>query len=159
MTDPFDFVEIFGIKIHLWTVIVIVVAVLIPLYLLRKIDIIHRLLIILTLGVFSKSVLESAYLVGLGIFPILDLLFVVGIFPVIFLLNRKFCFLQLNKGFILLSIVQASVLLLMWYTGFFQALDKWMCQHGPDPHNWMWLITRGLGFWLWFSLIKINKEE
>lgn len=70
--------------------------------------------------------------------------------PFITFKHWKFIFL----GFLLLMLCLST----MYFTFFFNNLILWLHYNGPDPHNLIWALSKGLGFWMFLPLIFKKKE-
>ena len=149
-----EFVEIFFVHIHLWSVIVILTTLLTYFYLLRKLHPIYSLLVASTMIMFSKSILEEMYFVVLGWFSTLDFLFIVGLIPLIYIFNLKFHFLKINKWFIICVAIQAMV-----FVGIFVVGPEYVLFSPYGDYNWLWALSKALGFWMWLPLIWNSKQK
>lgn len=58
-------------------------------------------------------------------------------------------------GFGLLMVCLTTLFL----TGFFNQLTLWMFYSGPDPHNWIWALSKGLSFLMFLPFIKERRHS
>jgi len=75
----------------------------------------------------------------------------------IIFVHTKYPFLYFNPSFI----VSLSGLLFsfgaLWYVGWFHQLQNWYIGEGPAVENWLWAMTKLLGFLTWVKLIERRK--
>ena len=155
-----EFVDLFVVRYHLWSVIVVLITLLIYLYLLRKLHPIYNLLVLVIMIKFSANLLEEMYFVVLGWYDIYSLtsinfLSVIGIIPLIYIFNSKFHFLKINKWFLVCVAIQTMV-----FVGIFVAGPEYVLFSPHGEYNWLWALSKALGFWMWLPLVwKVNKYE
>ena len=70
----------------------------------------------------------------------------------------KFRFLHLNKFFVILLISFFVIIFGMVTTGWFVRFNLWAVdQTLPDPHNWLWGISKIVGLLMWSFLVRRMK--
>lgn len=156
---PFDFIEIFGIPVHEWSLIVLVSTFLIAFYLLKKLKFLNRLVVSSALYVFGVHSYEACWIFLLGNNPIIYIFTSLFLLLIILYYNIKGKFLCINKIFLLLLCLHIVIFLFQFYFGWFEAVKLWIEGNGSDPHNWIWLINKGLGNWTWLILLKPPFKE
>lgn len=149
-------VPIYGVA-HLFSTIVLVLAVILPFYILRKrkINIVYKFTIMVVMGLMSKAILEMEYFVGMGMMDWWDL--VIGIVSILALwyYNRKLGVIKFNWFFTILVVLQVMTIGVMWSMGFFDVLKVYLTPTGgPDPHNLVWGISKLNGMLMWLVLIQ-----
>ena len=88
---------------------------------------------------------------------VLYTLVMVGIVAGCSILNTFYPFIRLRYGY-RYSLLLLGVLMLcftgMWFTGWFHALQLWYLKTGPDPHNWLWAMSKVVGFVVFFPMLS-----
>jgi len=157
----FGFIEIFGVRVHLWSLIAMVTTFFIGCYLLRrikKIPLIYNILISTVIVQFGNHSYEMIWITIIGHNPIAYILSMCFILFILLLLNYKFRFFSFKPVFVYLVIIQIIVYLILYLSGHYKAIKLWMYSGGPDPHNYLWLLNKGLGFWIWLGVVRTNIE-
>jgi hypothetical protein len=97
----------------------------------------------------SRTILIPQYIVVLSCLVI-----------VLFFINRKTKFLKINKVFIILYFLEIFSFCVLYLTGHYELLRPWYLSGGAttNPHNWLWMINKGLGAWVLYPLI-LNKKQ
>lgn len=155
MIDIFRSYTNIGIAtIHTWTLIIIVMAFIIPFFKIKGRPLLDKFILSVSFGALSKGSLEFAYILFLGGTSIGDLILVALGGGLIYVYNIKYKIIKINKIFIALCVLELGSLLALHYSGFFALLSACLsAQGGYDPHNWIWGITKANGMLMWLSLI------
>ena len=74
------------------------------------------------------------------------------------MMNRTYPFLKFNKLYLQANlVVLAALFLFLWAFGWFGALQLWYERLGPDPHDFLWALSKAWGFYGWLPLIRRGK--
>lgn len=94
------------------------------------------------------------------------------VFYVIITAAIVYCILMMHKTYPFLNIniqyfnirylhfnlfVLVALFLFLWSFGWFGALQLWYERLGPDPHDFLWAVSKAWGFWGWLPLIRRGK--
>jgi len=175
--NPFTvYVTIFGLTVHLVSVLLITSAFLVGLF-LQKGHFIYRVLNSLILCVFGHFIFEDVIILGMMNLgeprPEAMIYFSITfcLFASIMYLNRRIKFLSspfylswymfslgnmvfwcLLFGFVLMIFALQS-------TGWFNELHLWLNGLGSDPHDLLWFSAKTLTFFTWLPLLNMEEKE
>ena len=86
------------------------------------------------------------------------ILVTIGLGASMLIANNYFKFIKINKFFFTCLFVYIVSFLALYISGFFYDVGMFMLYNGPDPHNWLWAVTKGLGFFTWVCMLgKVSK--
>jgi len=78
----------------------------------------------------------------------------IGISAMIVIVDKQYPSYNPNKYVFLILSALFVVFGKMYYMGWFHDLQLWYTTGGPDPHNWMWALSKILGFAVPVPLIR-----
>ena len=153
-------------NIHVWSLVVYITFCLIATYKVSKYyNIVISGTIVLLIGIIANDFYETVWTIFVQI-PSRTLLIpqyivILSILIILLLIvNRKIKVLKINTMFVLILSLEILSFFVLYFTGHYEILRPWYLSGGQttDPHNWLWMINKGLGAFVLYPLI-LNKEQ
>ena len=156
---------IFNTPFHLVSLLIVVGCILYGILVQKRYPLYTKTLISMLMCTFGHYVYEDIFIWIMGFTGrgteslILYLAITSVLFSVIMFVNKLYPFLYMNPSFI---VTLAGLLFsfgALWYTGWFHQLQLWYTGQGPPVENWLWAMSKLLGFLTWVKLIERRKAE
>jgi hypothetical protein len=132
-----------GMNVHVWSIVVYSAFCLMAFYKISKYyNLIVSAILALLVGIIANDIYETIWTVFAQI-------------P-----SKRAKFLKINKTVIILFSVELLTFFILYFTGHYIVLRPWYLSGGnaPDPHDWLWMINKGIGAWILYPLI-LNKKQ
>ena len=157
------YVYILGSQIHVlsigivsWCLLVIVVYQREHPFLIRVINSI--LVVLLGHFIYEDIFILIMGTVGRSVDAIgLYILITIGIGASIIILDGQYPSFELDENAFLMIFGLLGVFAIMYYIGWFHKLQLWYLGQGPDPHNFIWALSKVLGFACPVPLLKADN--
>ena len=161
---------------HVFSWFAVIASVLIGMYILRKqYPIYLSFMMSLSVAAFSTNIYEIIFNsilyfgkinVGYidpshfgGVFSFVLGAIASGTLIIIIHLRKPFITFQYWKYVCLGFIAFLICLIAMYYTNFFNNLALWLFYQKSDPHNWLWALSKTLGFLIFIPLVKRKRTS
>jgi hypothetical protein len=153
-------------NIHVWSLVVYIAFCLVAFYKISKYyNIVISALLTLLVGIIANDFYETiwtafAQIPSRTVLIPQDMIILSSLVVLLFVVNRKTVFLRINKTFVILISLEILSFFVLYFTGHYEVLRPWFLSGGqtPDPHNWLWMINKGLGAFALYPLI-LSKEQ
>lgn len=148
---------------HLLSIIFAIVSVLIGIkLLLGRFNIIYTIMFSLLMGQLGNFGYEVIWKYNMGEEFNAVLLYGDVFFALLMLalfINYKIKFININKYTLISLIIFISSIVLLLYTGWYIETKLWILGIGPDPHNFLWAISKCFGFLVPISVLKSKETK
>lgn len=153
--------------VHVFSVFAVGVSILLGTLICKQHPFQIRMIISMITTLLGYYVYEDIFMMIMGLVGrsaralILYVPVTIGIIACGSILNGYYPFMHLRYGYHR-SLLLLGVLLLcfagMWLTGWFHALQLWYLKTGPDPHNWLWAVSKFIGFVVFFPMLSGEEK-
>ncbi len=149
------YVNILGSQIHVFSILAVSCCLFSITYAQKKHPIYIRIINSLLLLLLGHFIYEDIFIfimgtVGRSIDALgLYVAVTIGIVAMIIIVNKQYPSYEFDKSMFWLLSALLSTFAFMYYVGWFRELQVWYtggCPGCPDPHNWLWAISKVLGF-------------
>lgn len=89
----------------------------------------------------------------------LYIMIVIGLGAIMSIVNDQFKFIKIGKVFLMCMCFYVISFLALYASGWFYDVGAFMLYKGPDPHNWLWAVSKGLGFFVWNGVLAPQTTE
>lgn len=133
-------------------------------FLIQKRGPLHiRLVISMLMCTLGHFIYEDIFITVMGytgrgteaLFLYLAITFV--LIMIITYVNSDYPFINFSPSFAVLLSTLLFCFGALWYMGWFHRLQLWYIGEGPPVENWLWAVTKGLGFFTWVKMIDGGK--
>lgn len=159
-------VHIGGYQLHVWSFVTYAVFCGVAFYKIsRYVNIIYALMLAYLLGSFGNDLYESiwqymTYETSINSYFMQYIVVVIGLFLALVVCNYMFKFIHLTKLSIVLYLIELSTFYIFTFTGYYPMVRAWLASGmiTANPHDWLWMINKGLGVWFLYPMI-LNKKQ
>jgi len=160
------YLNISGSQIHVFSILAVSWCLLSLTYIQKKHPIYIRIINSLLVLLLGHFIYEDIFIfimgtVGRSIDALgLYVAITIGIGAMIVIVDKQYPSYKLDKHVLTLLLILIGVFGTMYYTGWFHRLQVWYsCSICPDPHNWMWAISKVLGFAVAVPLLREENSR
>jgi len=159
------YIYIFDTPFHMISILLVGLALLIGILIQKQHTFHIRVVISMLMCIFGHFVYEDIFIVIMGltgrgtsmIYLYLAVTFLLGM--IIMFVHIGYPFLRFNPSFIVSLAGLLFCFGVLWLSGWFYMLQLWYVGEGPPVENWLWAVTKFLGFLTWVKLIDKRRNE